>query len=86
MYIFHLFRSFIPSLNPIGFSASDFIELILTVLFVLLALASRPWIEPYGSRFAQKTGWCMAVLALLPHRASARAVAAISDSGAGCFR
>jgi hypothetical protein len=66
MYIFHLFRSFIPSLNPIGFSASDFIELILTVLFVLLALASRPWIEPYGRRFAQKTGWCMAVLALLP--------------------
>ena len=32
MYIFHLFRSFIPALNPIGFSAADFIELIVTLL------------------------------------------------------
>src|SRR6202030_1638416 len=50
----------------LGFRASDFIELILTVVFVLLALAWRPWIEPYGGRLAQKPGWSMALLALLP--------------------
>src|ERR1700722_2399213 len=66
MYIFHLFRSFIPNLNPIGFSATDFLEIILTLVFVGLALASRPWIEPYGRRLAQRTGWCMLLLTLLP--------------------
>src|ERR1700733_14521438 len=66
MYIFHLFRSFLPNLNPIGFSASDFIEISLTLVFVILTLAWRPWIEPYGRRLAQKTGWCMLLLALLP--------------------
>jgi len=65
MYIFHLFRSFIPNLNPIGFSASDFLEIILALVLVL-ALVSRPWIEPYGLRLAQKTGWCMLILTLLP--------------------
>jgi hypothetical protein len=66
MYIFHLFRSFIPNLNPIGFSATDFIEIFLTLVFVGLALAWRPWIEPYGQRLAQRTGWCMLLLTLLP--------------------
>lgn len=60
MYIFHLFRSFIPALNPIGFSATDFIELIIAFLLVLLALL------PYGKRLAEKTGWCMLLLFLLP--------------------
>ncbi len=50
----------------LGFAASDFIELFLTLVFVGLALAWRPWIEPYGRRLAQKTGWCMLLLALLP--------------------
>lgn len=66
MYIFHLFRSFVPSINPIGFSASDFIEIIITALLVLLALVSGPRIALYGQRLAQKTGWCMLLLALLP--------------------
>ena len=48
----------------IGFSASDVIELIVTL--VLVALAWRRWIEPYGLRLAQKPGWSMALLALLP--------------------
>ena len=39
MYIFHLFRSFIPALNPIGFSASDFIELFVALILVLFASA-----------------------------------------------
>ncbi|HTB20499.1 MAG TPA: hypothetical protein VK708_20390 [Bryobacteraceae bacterium] len=66
MYIFHLFRSFLPGLNPIGFSATDFIEIVLTIVLVGLALASRRWIEPYGQRLAEKTGWCMLLLLLLP--------------------
>src|ERR1700733_9396349 len=65
MYIFPLFRSFIPNLNPIGFRASDFLEIILALVLVM-ALGSRPWIEPYGRRLAQKTGWCMLILTLLP--------------------
>jgi len=36
------------------------------VLFVLLALVWRPWIAPYGARFARHTGWCMLALAILP--------------------
>jgi hypothetical protein len=66
MYLFHLFRSFLPSLNPIGFSASDFIEVFLTLVVVILALAWRPWISPYSRRLAQNPGWSMALLALLP--------------------
>jgi hypothetical protein len=66
MYIFHLFRSFVPRLNPIGFAASDFIEIILALVFVVLALAWRHWIAPFGRRLAQRTGWSMALLAVLP--------------------
>jgi hypothetical protein len=66
MYLFHLFRSFVPNLNPIGFSASDFVEVIVTLVFVVLALAWRPWIEPFGRRLASKPVWCMLLLALLP--------------------
>lgn len=42
MYIFHLFRSFLPNLNPIGFAASDFVEIILTIVLAVLAFAWRP--------------------------------------------
>jgi hypothetical protein len=66
MYLFHLLRSFLPLLNPIGFGASDFVELLLTLVLVLMALASQPWLEPLGRRIAQKTGWCMLLLAALP--------------------
>jgi hypothetical protein len=66
MYIFHLFRSFLPNLNPIGFSAIDFIEISVTLLLVLLALIARPWIVPYGRRLAQRTGWCTLLLLCLP--------------------
>jgi hypothetical protein len=48
----------------VGFSASDFLELFITAVFV--ALAWRRWIEPYGRRLAQSSGWSMAFLALLP--------------------
>ena len=66
MEIFHLFRSFVPLRNPIGFGAGDFIELGIAVLLVAMALASRPWIEPYARRLAERTGWSMLLLAVLP--------------------
>jgi len=66
MYIFHLFRSFQPSQNPVGFGASDFVELTLAVLLVLLAISWRAWISVQGQKFATKTGWCMLLLAVLP--------------------
>src|SRR5579859_5551872 len=66
MLLSQLFRSFVPLRNPIGFGASDFIELAFAVFLVIPALAWRPWIEPYAARLAQKTGWCMLALAALP--------------------
>jgi hypothetical protein len=61
MYIFHLFRSFIPALNPIGFSASDFIELFVALILVLFACA-----VPRKPRLAENTGRCMLLLFILP--------------------
>lgn len=66
MFLFDWFSSFLPLHNPIGFGAADFIELLLAVILVLLVLASRPWIEPYASRLAVKTRWCMLLLAVSP--------------------
>ncbi len=66
MYIFHLLRSFRPAQNPIGFGASDFVELTLAVLLVFFAINWRAWISVQGERFAAKTGWCMLLLAVLP--------------------
>lgn len=54
-----------PPQNPIGFGISDFIELTLAALLVVMALVSRPWIEPWARKLAPKTGWCMLLLALL---------------------
>ena len=65
MYLFHLFRSFLPLHNPIGFGASDFIELAFAALLVALTLA-RSRIEPAARRLAENTGWSMLLLALLP--------------------
>ncbi len=63
---FELFRSFLPLRNPIGFGASDFVELGLAALLLAAALFSRPWLEPLGSRFARRTAWCMLLFAALP--------------------
>jgi hypothetical protein len=65
MYLFHLLRSFLPLHNPIGFGASDFIELAFAALLVGLTLA-RGRIEPVARRLAESTGWSMLLLALLP--------------------
>jgi hypothetical protein len=65
MFLFDWFRSLLPLHNPIGFGASDFIELALAVLLVLAVLARR-WLEPLTPRLAKHTGWCMLLAAALP--------------------
>jgi hypothetical protein len=47
-------------------SASDFLEFIIAAALLFLALAWRRWIEPLGRRLAERTGWCMLLLAALP--------------------
>src|ERR1700722_9640678 len=66
MFLFDFFHSFLPALNPIGFGAADFLELGVAVFLILATLVWRPWIEPYAVRLAEKTFWCMIILALLP--------------------
>jgi hypothetical protein len=62
MYLFDLFRSFLPLHNPIGFGGSDFIELALALLLVVIVLARAP-IEPLARKLSQKPVWCMLFLA-----------------------
>ncbi len=61
-----LFRSFQPLRNPIGFGASDYIELLLAAMLVAMALVWRRRIHAYAQQLAQRTGWCMLILAILP--------------------
>jgi len=65
MFLFDFFRSFLPLHNPVGFGASDFIELALAALLVLLTLV-RAEAEPFVQRLAKRTAWCMLALAALP--------------------
>jgi len=58
--------TFDPVKNPIGFGASDFIEVTIAVLLLALVIAWRPFIEAYGRSFSVKTRWCMLALAVLP--------------------
>jgi hypothetical protein len=55
-----------PLENPVGFGASDFVELALAGFLIVLALVARPWIEPIARRIATKTLWCMLLLCLAP--------------------
>lgn len=64
-YLFHWFRSFLPLHNPIGFGASDFIELAFGAGLLAAALAWRWWRNAL-ERFAHRTGWCMLALFLAP--------------------
>ena len=75
MYLFRIFRSFLPMHNPIGFGAADFVVLSLAVLICGL-LAMRVWIMPYARQIAGRTALCMGALfglaivlrlLLLPH-------------------
>ncbi|MGP0071589.1 MAG: hypothetical protein ACLPWF_06605 [Bryobacteraceae bacterium] len=55
-----------PVENPIGFGASDFLELALAAFLLVLVLVSRPWIERFARKLAPRTGWCMLLVAFLP--------------------
>ncbi len=63
-YLFHVFRSFLPLRNPIGFGASDFVEFFVAAVLVLLVLARDP-VARLARRFAGKTAWCMLALGVL---------------------
>jgi hypothetical protein len=62
----NLLKALLPNPNPIGFGPADALELMLAALLVLVALWGRTWIAPYFRRFAERTGWCMLLLAVLP--------------------
>jgi hypothetical protein len=63
--MFQLFWSFLPLHNPLGFGASDFIELELAALLVLL-IAAHASLGGWARKLAAHTRWCMLALAILP--------------------
>lgn len=60
-YLFHIFRSFLPLQNPIGFGAADFVEFLIAFGLVLLVLAREPLMRA-ARRIAGKTLWSMLAL------------------------
>lgn len=62
----NLLRALMPGHNPIGFGAADLLEFALAALLMTIALAGRRWIEPYARKLAEKTRWCMLLVAALP--------------------
>src|SRR5579863_1868373 len=66
MLLFQFFRPMEYLRDPIGFGPADYVELAWAALLVWLALVSRPWIEPYARRLAERPGWSMLLLAVLP--------------------
>jgi hypothetical protein len=65
MFLFDWFRSFLPLHNPLGFGASDFVELALVFLLILLIVA-RTGLGAAAARFAEKTPLVMLLLFVLP--------------------
>jgi len=63
-YLFHIFRSFIPLLNPIGFGASDFIEFFVAAVLVSLVLV-RDHLMRFAHSLAERTLWSMLALGAL---------------------
>jgi hypothetical protein len=61
----NLLKALLPNPNPIGFGPADALELMLAALLVLVALWGRTWIAPIFRRFAERTSWCMLLLAAL---------------------
>lgn len=58
------FRSFLPLHNPLGFGLTDFIELVLGALLVILVLFEAG-LGNWGRKMARHTRWCMLALAIL---------------------
>src|SRR5437762_299383 len=65
MPLFDLFRSFLPLHNPVGFGATDFVELALAGMLSVLILGWRR-LEPYFGHLAERTAYCMVFLGVLP--------------------
>ncbi len=65
MFLFDLFRSYLPLHNPIGFGAADFLEFAVAAILVTLVLAWRR-ILFLANALAQRPRLCMAILAILP--------------------
>jgi hypothetical protein len=65
MYLFHLFRSFLPLRNPIGFGSADFLLLSAAALFVA-ALLAWPWLQPHYESVAHSYRRSFSLLAALP--------------------
>ena len=61
----NLLKALLPNPNPIGFGPADALELMLAALLVLVARWGRTWIAPIFRRFAERTSWCMLLLAAL---------------------
>jgi hypothetical protein len=66
MFLPHLAQPFPFLSNPLGMGAADILELALATLLLALALVWRPWLRAYAARLAQRPGWCMLLLAVLP--------------------
>jgi hypothetical protein len=65
MFLFDLFRSFLPLHNPLGFGESDFVLLALTLLLAVCAIAHTR-LRPLALRLASHTRWTMLLVAALP--------------------
>ncbi len=61
-----LLKALLPNPNPIGFGPADALELMLAVILLVAALWGRSWIVPRFKKLAERTGWCMLLLAALP--------------------
>lgn len=62
----NLLKALLPNPNPIGFGPADALELVLGALLLATALWGRTWIVPKFRKLAERTGWCMLLLAALP--------------------
>jgi hypothetical protein len=60
-YLFHVFRSFLPLQNPIGFGAGDFVEFFIAAALVLLVLLREPILRA-APLLNEKTVWSMVML------------------------
>jgi hypothetical protein len=61
MYLFRIFRSFLPMSNPLGFGASDWLVLALAILLIVLLVVTK-LATPYARAISQRTLLCMVLL------------------------
>ena len=66
MFLFQIFRSFRPLVNPLGFGPSDFVELGLAIVLLIMGVLWRGWLETNARKLAERTGWSMLFLGALP--------------------